>query len=106
MGEFHSGGKTVIVWGAGSKGVTFVNAVDKDDTISCLIDINPRKKGKYISGSGQKILGPEDLKEIDPDVVIITNENYLQEIKAKLKALNSEILVVSVNQYRHQGFVF
>lgn len=97
LSEFHSRGKTVIVWGAGSKGVTFVNTVDKNDTISYLVDINPRKRGKYISGSGQKILGPEDLKEIDPDVVIITNENYLQEIKAKLRALNSKTIVVSVN---------
>jgi SAM-dependent methyltransferase len=38
----------IAIWGAGAKGVTFVDTVDRDmKWITCLIDINPAKQGQY-----------------------------------------------------------
>ncbi len=42
--------KRVVIWGSGSKGVTFVNTMAKDATIHYAVDINPRKKGHVCGG--------------------------------------------------------
>ena len=40
--------------------------------------------------TGQEIVGPEQLKERKPDVVIIMNPIYKQEIQADLRKLGLE----------------
>ena len=49
-------GRRVVLWGGGSKGVTFLNMKGDRDKIEYVIDTNPRKHGKYIPGTGQKIV--------------------------------------------------
>jgi hypothetical protein len=80
-------GKRVIVWGAGSKGVTFLNLINIQDLIKYVVDINPRKQGMYISGSGQEIVHPEFLKEYRPHLVIIMNGIYKNEIESHIQEL-------------------
>lgn len=80
--------KKVVIWGSGSKGVTFVNTMAKDANIQYAVDINPRKKGMFVAGSGQEIIAPEFLQTYQPDVVIIMNRNYETEIGNMLKDLN------------------
>lgn len=79
-------GKRTVVWGGGSKGATFLN-VFKSPTIEFMVDINPRKQGKFVGGTGQEIVSPEQLLEIDPHVVIVMNPVYMSEIKATLHTL-------------------
>jgi SAM-dependent methyltransferase len=78
-------GQRVVLWGAGSKGVTFLNMIGS--RIEYVIDINPRKLEKYIPGTGQKILSPEFLREYRPDVVIVMNPIYKNEIQQTLDNL-------------------
>lgn len=87
--------KRVVIWGSGSKGVTFVNTMAKDANIKYAVDINPRKRGMFVAGSGQEIVSPEFLRTYQPDVVIIMNRNYETEIGDMLKALgvNADILI-------------
>lgn len=73
-------GRRAVVWGAGSKGVSFLNMLPRKIGIEYLVDINPRKLGKFIPGSGQKIIPPEFLRSYRPDVVIVMNPNYRDEI--------------------------
>lgn len=86
---------TVVLWGAGSKGVSFLNMLSAAAHIQYVIDLNPRKWGKYITGSGQIIQPPEILKSVRPDAVIITNKNYRSEIAALLSDMNlaADILI-------------
>jgi SAM-dependent methyltransferase len=88
-------GKRVVVWGAGSKGVTFLNIFKDYRHIEYAIDINPLKQGMYIPGTGQKIVPPEFLREHRVDVVIVMNPIYKIEIKSFLDGLgqNCRILV-------------
>ncbi len=88
-------GKRVVAWGAGSKGVTFLNTLQTADQISYIVDINPRKKGMYVVGSGQEIVAPEFLREYKPDVIILMNPVYLEEIKsmASEMGLTAEFVV-------------
>lgn len=84
---FRQQGKKVVVWGAGSKGVTFLNILRDCHQIEYIVDINPRKEGKFVAGSGQEIVPPTFLAGYQPDIVIIMNPNYQGEIQNQLKEL-------------------
>lgn len=88
-------GERVAVWGGGSKGVTFLNIVNPGSTVGCMVDINPRKQGMFVSGTGHRVVGPEFLRDYRPTIVIIMNPVYLEEIKAQLGTLgvNAEVEV-------------
>jgi hypothetical protein len=47
-----------VVWGAGSKGVTFVNLMQVGERIAALVDINPHKQGLYVPGTGHPVICP------------------------------------------------
>lgn len=74
-------GLQAVIWGAGSKGVTFLNALETRDQIKYAVDINPRKHGLYVSGSGQQIISPDSLRDHQPDIVIVMNPIYVDEIR-------------------------
>lgn len=88
-------GKRGVVWGAGSKGVTFLNAMQAGGEVEAIVDINPRKQGKYVAGTGQRIIAPAELRDLRPDFVIIMNANYEAEIAGMLREIGvaPEILV-------------
>ena len=91
----RAGEKKVVVWGAGSKGITFLNMMTDGQGIDYIIDQNPAKVGRYVAGTGQKIETPEFLKSYQPDQVIIMNPLYKEEISAGLRemGLTPEIVV-------------
>lgn len=80
-------GLRVVIWGAGSKGVTFLNTLVLNNQIEYIVDMNPNKQGMYIPGTGQQIVSPEFLQKYKPDVVIIMNSIYENEIKQLTKKL-------------------
>jgi SAM-dependent methyltransferase len=80
------GGKAVI-WGAGSKGVSFLTNLGLRDEIEYAVDINPFKTGKFMAGTGHEIVAPEFLRQYRPDLVVAMNPIYLAEIRAKLDEL-------------------
>ncbi len=94
--ELAEQSQKVALWGAGSKGVTFLNTVPKADSICHVIDINPRKQGMYIAGTGHKIVSAEYLRDDPPDSVLVMNRLYESEIRQMLHdiAPNAEVLVV------------
>jgi len=88
-------GQRGVVWGAGSKGVTFLNATGAGEEIVAVVDINPRKQGKFVAGTGQPIVPPAQVADIRPDFVIMMNANYREEIGGMLDKMSvaAEILV-------------
>jgi hypothetical protein len=88
-------GKRVVAWGAGSKGVTFLNILQAQELVPYIVDINPRKLGMYVVGTGQEIVAPEFLRVYQPDVVILMNPLYQEEIAQMLEELGvmAEIVV-------------
>ena len=89
-------GRSAVIWGAGSKGVMFLNALEDHQHIQGVIDINPNKQGKYIAGTGQRILPPESLRESQPDVVIVMNPIYITEIRLIVEQMRLASNVISV----------
>jgi SAM-dependent methyltransferase len=72
--------RRAVVWGSGSKCVAFMTTLGVKDEIEYIIDINPHRHGKFIPGVGKQIMSPEFLKNYKPDVVIVMNPVYCNEI--------------------------
>ena len=79
--QMRRSGQHAVVWGAGSKGTTFINILREHHQIQYVVDISPHKQGNYISGTGQKILAPEALLEVRPDFLILMNPIYRDEVE-------------------------
>lgn len=79
VAEFASAGP-VALWGAAAKGTTLANLVDPDATLlTCLIDINPNKRGKFLAGSAHRIVGPGDIASLGIRTALVMNPNYIEE---------------------------
>lgn len=89
--------KHFIIWGAGAKGVTFVNRL-KINTSKCpyIIDINPNKINKFIPITGQKIVAPEILLKEKFDCIFIMNPAYEREIRETASTLGYNKKLISV----------
>jgi hypothetical protein len=86
-------GRTSVVWGAGSKGVGFLAALAITDEVACVVDINPAKHGKYMPGTGHEIVAPEHLVQTRPDLVVVMNPVYTDEIRDELRRLGVDAAV-------------
>jgi 2-polyprenyl-3-methyl-5-hydroxy-6-metoxy-1,4-benzoquinol methylase len=86
MEQIENQGQRAVIWGAGSKGVSFLNTI-KNLQIEYAVDINPRKQGMYISGTGQRIVPPIFLRDYQPDFIIVMNPIYGYEIEHLTKNL-------------------
>jgi SAM-dependent methyltransferase len=82
--EIQMNGRRVILWGAGSKGVTLAHLLQLQTHVEYLVDINPRKQGQFIAGTGLQIVSPDTLTQYAPDVVVIMNGLYVDEIRNML----------------------
>ncbi len=85
LNEAKEAGRRVVVWGGGSKGVAFVNSVPGGELVDFIVDINPAKQEKFAAGSGHRIVGPEELRTAAPDIVLVMNPIYTEEIKQTLR---------------------
>lgn len=94
LAGWRQAGKKVVIWGAGSKGITFLNILGAAGQIEYAVDINPRKEGMYITGTGQPIKPPSFLQEYAPDVVLVMNPVYLAEIEQTLGSMGVSAEVV------------
>ncbi|MHC4983007.1 MAG: class I SAM-dependent methyltransferase [Planctomycetota bacterium] len=80
--------RQAVFWQAGSRGVTLLNAMDRsEELVRYVVDINPRKQGRYIPGSAQQIVAPELLRRHRPAAVVIMNPVYRTEIGENLNKL-------------------
>jgi SAM-dependent methyltransferase len=87
-------GARPVLWGAGSRGVQFLTLADADRRLAAVVDVNPRKWGRYLPVTAHRVDPPEALAELGPSAVIITNPAYRDEIAARLAGLGvtAEIL--------------
>ena len=98
LDELRRQGRRTVLWGAGSKGVSFINTLQVGEAVAALVDLNPHKQGRFVPGTGHQVLAPAALAERTPDVVIVLNPQYRDEIAADLAALDiqAELLVDEV----------
>ena len=87
-------GRRTVIWGGGSKGVSFLTTLGIAEEIQYVVDVNPFKQDKYMAGTGHRVVSPEFLRGYRPDVVIAMNPIYLPEIGAQLSSLGVDAELV------------
>ncbi len=87
IADIKAEGKRAVIWGGGSKGVAFLTTLGIRDEIPYAVDINPNKHGMFMAGTGQEIVSPEFLKDYQPQMVIVMNPIYCDEIQHDLDRL-------------------
>jgi len=95
--RFRCDNREVVIWGAGAKGVMFLNLlqVTAGSGVDWVVDINPRKHGNFVPVMGQRIIGPDCLLQSPPDLVIVMNPEYEREVRAMINDLGIGCDVVS-----------
>ncbi len=88
-------GRTVAVWGASSKAVGFLSALEYTAPLQYAIDINPMKQGLFLPGSGLEIKSPDVLTDRPVDAVIAMNPIYLPEIASTIAALGASLALLT-----------
>ena len=96
IARFRSKGKRLAVWGSGSKCVSFLSTVGAGEEIDVIVDINPYRQGKWLAGSGKQVVAPDTLRHVPPDVVLVMNPIYCDEIQQQLDGMgiSAELLPV------------
>lgn len=87
LADCHRQGRRVALWGGGSKAVAFLTTLDLEDEVSAVIDINPHKQGTYLPGTGHEISAPQALVSDPPDIVLVMNPIYHDEIQSDLRSM-------------------
>ena len=92
----HAQGQRAVIWGSGSKGVAFLTTLQIGVEIGYAVDINPNKHGTFMAGTGHEIVGPDYLVQYRPDIVIVMNPVYRDEIGRDLARLGLEVTLLTV----------
>ncbi len=88
-------GQRAVLWGAGTKGVMMLNTIGEDADVIAAVDVNPRKHGSFVAGTGHPIINPAALPDLRPDCVIVVNPVYRVEIEAALAGFGVQTRVLS-----------
>ena len=79
--------ETMVVWGAGMRGINFLTRFCDEAVFPRIVDINPSRQGSYLPGCGYLVDAPEVLGERPPDRVLVSNPTYEKEIRRQLTDL-------------------
>lgn len=73
----------VHIWGISGRSIHFLTCYASElRSVRFGVDVDPRKQGRYVPFSGQKILSPSECMARHPQAVIVLNENYAEEVAA------------------------
>jgi 2-polyprenyl-3-methyl-5-hydroxy-6-metoxy-1,4-benzoquinol methylase len=88
--EARRAGKTVVGYGAPGKGNTLLNYCGiRTDFLDFTVDRSPYKQGKFLPGTHIPIFGPEKIREVRPDYVLILPWNFQEEIVKQMAEVRS-----------------
>ncbi|MDE1870250.1 MAG: class I SAM-dependent methyltransferase [Candidatus Micrarchaeota archaeon] len=99
-------GKKFVIWGASTRGLVQVQYLGiTSKQIPYAIDKNPRKWGRYYSGTGIKLVSLEEAKKMKPDYVLVLPYHFLEEIIKESRPLtqNGAKLIVNIPEFRIIG---
>lgn len=86
--------KTIAVWGAGERGIAFLNVYDpKRERIQYVFDKNEKKYGTVLQ-TGHEIV---DYHKVHADVVLVMNSIYEMDIKETLTHAGIQVDLINVD---------
>lgn len=73
--------ETVAAYGAAAKGVVLLNAFGLDvSRIPWVADVSPHKQGRYLPGTRQPVVSPDELPRTNPEAVLLLPWNITNEV--------------------------
>jgi SAM-dependent methyltransferase len=96
LDDWAAQGQKVVLWGSGSKAVSFLTTLRITDQLQYVVDINPHRQGMFMPGTGHAIVSPDFLADYKPDRVVIMNPIYRDEISEMLKERDVEPVISTV----------
>jgi SAM-dependent methyltransferase len=97
LAEAQRSGRRVVVWGSGSKGTAFLVAMGESArAVDRVVDVNPHLHGRFIAGTGHRIVAPDELASAGCDLVVVMNPVYVDEISALVESLSPGAEVVGL----------
>lgn len=79
-------GKKIAGFGAAAKGCIFLNAAGlTSEDLEYVVDDTDIKQGKYVPGTGLRVVGREELKSHPVDYLIILAHNFADHISVSLR---------------------
>lgn len=94
--EVRTSYKRIVAWGSGGRAICFLNALGIRDQIQYVVDINPDRQGGFMPSTAQAIVGPEFLIDYRPDIIIVTNPTYEQEIREQVANMGLACETISI----------
>lgn len=83
--EQRETGRKVAAYGAAAKGNTLLNYCGiRKDLLPFVVDVSPYKQGKYLPGSHIKVVSEAEIRQYQPEYVLILPWNIKEEIIAQL----------------------
>jgi SAM-dependent methyltransferase len=83
----QAAGRTVALWGAGARALSFLCALPDLSAIRCAVDVNPARQNRFLPKVGLWVAAPEQLQVAPVDLVVATNPNFATEIQGQIAAL-------------------
>lgn len=84
-------GKKILIYGASTRGLVILEYCGiNNDMIPYATDKNPDKWGKYLSGTGIKIISLDDYRKLHPDYLLVLPYQYTNDIAYQEKAFLDE----------------
>ena len=80
-----------------AKAVAFLTTLGIGEEVDCVVDVNLRKDGTFLAGTGHVVVAPDRLAERAPHVVIVMNPVYREEIAGSLAELSLRPHVLTVS---------
>lgn len=96
LADMASSHRRIAAWGSGGRAICFFNALQLREQIPYVVDINPDRQECYLPWTAQKIVAPEFLKDFRPDVIIVTNPTYENEIRSQVAGMGLKAEVLSL----------
>ena len=100
LARHRAQGHRLAIWGSGSKCVSLISSLNLSPglgpELAAVVDINPHKHGKFLAGSGLEIVSPDALRSLRPEVVLVMNSIYSEEIRHDLagRSLHPELIAL------------
>lgn len=94
--QIRADGQKAVLWGSGSKAVSFLTTLRVFEEIEYVVDINPYRQGCYMAGTGQRIISPKILAQYRPDLIILMNPVYEAEIRRDISRMDLNPEIVSL----------
>jgi 2-polyprenyl-3-methyl-5-hydroxy-6-metoxy-1,4-benzoquinol methylase len=88
--------KKIVGWGTAGNGSLFFSLLDINDRqIEFVVDSDKRKQGMFLPITNQKVISPNDLFNISPDVVIVLSQFHSNEITKQARDLIGDKIIIN-----------